>query len=69
MKPANYIFTYRSHLDRAKCWQRHFCETKEDIARLTKIICKDYGNVEEVDKELTDEEWLKMKEEYENQEA
>jgi hypothetical protein len=69
MKPANYIFTYTSHLDRVSSWQRHFCETQEDIDRLSLSIGRDFGYVEEVDKELTDEEWLKLKEEYENQEA
>jgi hypothetical protein len=69
MKPGNYIFTYISDLDRARCWQRHYCETQEDITRLRQSIGRSFGYVEEVDKELTDEEWLKRKEEYENQEA
>jgi hypothetical protein len=69
MKQGNYIFTYIANLDRVSCWQRHYCETQEDIDRLCVSIGKDFGYVEEVDKELTDEEWLKRKEEYENQKA
>jgi hypothetical protein len=69
MKAGIYIFEYRSQLDHVKCWKRVECNTMDDIQNAIAMICKDYGNVEEVNKELTDEEWLKMKTEYENQEA
>jgi hypothetical protein len=46
MKPSNYIFTYRSHLNYRTFWQRHYCETPEDIVRLR----------EEIDEELNEEE-------------
>lgn len=56
MKPANYIFTYRSHLDYRTSWQRHFCESAEDITRMREKIGRDYGQVEEIDEEINEEE-------------
>lgn len=56
MKPANYIFTYRSHLDYRTSWQRHYCESAEDITRLREKIGRDYGQVEEIDEILNEEE-------------
>jgi len=66
MKPGNYIFTYVDNLDRGKYLQRHYCGTQEDIDRLRISIGRAYGYVEEIDSE---EELLKEREEYENQEA
>jgi hypothetical protein len=56
MKPSNYIFTYRSHLDYRTSWQRHFCESAEDITRMREKIGRDYGQVEEIEEELNEEE-------------
>jgi|LakMenE01Jun11ns_1017448.scaffolds.fasta_scaffold9233169_2 hypothetical protein len=56
MKPSNYIFTYRSHLNYRTFWQRHYCETPEDIVRLREKIGRDHGQVEEIEEELNEEE-------------
>ena len=56
MKPANYIFTYRSHLNYRTFWQRHFCESAEDITRMREKIGRDYGQVEEIEEEINEEE-------------
>jgi hypothetical protein len=56
MKPANYIFTYRSHLNYHTFWQRHYCETLEEIARLREKIGRDHGQVEEIEEEINEEE-------------
>jgi hypothetical protein len=66
MKPGKYIFTYVDNLDRKKYLQRHYCETKEDIDRLRVSIGRAYGYVEEI---VSEEQILKEREEYENQEA
>ncbi len=62
MKANNYIFTYRSHLDYKEYWQRHYCETPEDIIKVRDRISRDHGQVEEIDEEINEQE-------YENQEA
>jgi hypothetical protein len=69
MKAGIYIFEYRSQLDHVKCWKRVECNTMDDIKNTIAMISRSYGQVVEYEKELTDEEWLKMKTEYENQEA
>jgi hypothetical protein len=56
MKPSNYIFTYRSHLDYRTSWQRHYCQSAEDITRMREKIGRDYGQVEEIDEEINEEE-------------
>lgn len=62
MKPANYLFQYRCQMNRELYWQRHYCETKEDIDRIKYMMERAYGTVEEIEEELSHEE-------YENQEA
>jgi hypothetical protein len=69
MKAGIYIFEYRSQLDDVKCWKRVECNTMEDIKNTIEMISRSHGEVVEYEKELTNEEWLKQKEEYENQEA
>lgn len=66
MNPNNYYFTYRCQLNRETYWQRHYCATQEDINRIRAMITRSYGEVEEIDEELSQEE---LKVLYENQEA
>lgn len=60
MKAGNYLFQYRSHLDRGLFWKRIHCETMEDIEKAIKKISMDHGQVEEWEPELTDEEWQEL---------
>lgn len=69
MIPGRYIFEYRSQLDRVRCYKKIDCNTMEDIKNAIAMLNRSFGEVVEYEKELTDEEWLKRKEEYENQEA
>lgn len=61
MKAGNYIFEYRSHLDRALCWKRVYCKTMHDIEMAIKKISTDHGQVEEWEAEMSDEEWQELK--------
>lgn len=69
MKAGVYIFEYRSQLDRVRCYKKIECNTMEDIKNAIAMLSRSFGEVVEYEKELTNEEWLKIKEEYENQEA
>lgn len=68
MKAGNYVFEYRSHMDHALCWKRIHCETMEDIEKAIKKISLDHGQVEEYNREMTNEEWYEQKKLYEEQE-
>jgi hypothetical protein len=70
MIAGTYIFKYRAYLDRVTCYKRFECNTMEDIEKAIATITRSYGEYDyEHERELTNEEWLKRKEEHENQEA
>jgi hypothetical protein len=68
MKAGTYTFKYRDYLDSVMCYKRFECNTMEDIKKAISVISRSYGEFEEYDRVLTNEEWYEQKRLYEEQE-